>query len=86
MVVCEILSKCSFFREYEKDPSKKLALGGFAFMYCKGDKQDQCIRKKVSKLLGGAEKVPVNMMPNGCPLAGTTLDNWSEEVKNVLIA
>ncbi|MBN2603111.1 MAG: hypothetical protein JXA91_03145 [Candidatus Thermoplasmatota archaeon] len=40
--------------------------------------------KKVSMALGGPDKVPANMMPNGSPLTGTTSDGWSDDVKNVL--
>jgi hypothetical protein len=84
MEECEKLANCAFFKEYEKDEERKLALRGFANMYCRGDKQDICIRKKISKLLGGAEFVPVNMMPNGLPLKGTSSENWSDDVKNIM--
>ena len=84
MVECQNLANCAFFRTYENDPSKKMALQGFINMYCKGSKQDVCIRKKVSKALGGPDKVPTNIMPNGRPLAGTSSDDWSEEVKKIL--
>ena len=57
---------------------------GFVRAYCKGDKQDECIRKKVSKALGGPHKVPVNMMPTGMPLFGTTRKDWPDEVKALL--
>ena len=80
MADCEKLATCAFFIEYEKDVSKKLALEGFAKMFCRGDKQDDCVRKKVSNALGGPEHVPVNMMPNGRALSGTSDSDWSEQV------
>ena len=84
MADCEKLSGCAFFKEYQKDENKKLALEGLANKFCRGDKQNECIRKKVSKALGGSDKVPVNMMPNGLPLSGTTMDSWSEEVRQAM--
>ncbi|MBN1155990.1 hypothetical protein JXA85_00095 [Candidatus Woesearchaeota archaeon] len=84
MADCEKLATCAFFKEYQEDESKKLALAGLANMYCRGDKQDVCVRKKVSKALGGPVNVPVNMMPNGQPLAGTSSDGWSDAVKTAM--
>lgn len=81
---CENLNDCAFFQEYERDDSKKLALAGFIRMYCKGEKQDDCIRKKVSKALGGKEKVPANMMPTGTPMTGSNTSDWAQEVKDLL--
>ena len=81
---CANLATCSFFRKYETDENLKIALQGFINRYCKGDMQDECVRKKVSKALGGPQKVPTNMMPNGMPLSGTSRDDWSAEVKQVL--
>lgn len=63
---------------------KKLALRGFINLCSKGHKQEECDRKKVSKTLGGPDKVPTNMMPNGRPLSGTTNEDWSEEVKSLI--
>lgn len=84
MADCENLASCAFFKEYESDEGKKTALQGFVNIYCKGDKQGDCVRKKVSKALGGPEHVPVNMMPNGLPLSGTSDADWPEEVKNAV--
>lgn len=81
---CENIAGCAFFGECEKDPRKRLALRGFINIYCKGEKQMTCIRKKVSKSLGGGHTVPCNMMPNGMPLHGTSRDEWSEDVITVL--
>ncbi len=80
MAECKNLDNCSFFEEYGEETS----LEGFINRYCKGDKKDQCIRKMVSEALGGPENVPANMMPNGYPISGTTDDDWSEDVENVI--
>jgi hypothetical protein len=85
MTDCERIQKCTFFKAYMDDTSKKLALEGFALMYCKGEKQNVCIRKKVCDILG-AEKVPVNMMPNGVPISGSDDSLWSAEVKQAMRA
>ena len=82
MVECQNLEKCNFFKVYEKE--KNRALKGFVSIYCKGERQEICIRKKVSKELGGSEFVPHNMMPNGLPLVGTNDFDWSSTVKEFL--
>ena len=84
MPVCEKLETCAFFKQYQNDESKKYALLGFVSRYCKGLQQDECVRKKVSKALGGSDKVPVNMMPTGNAMAGTTSKDWPDEVKALL--
>ncbi len=81
---CDKLMTCAFFKRYESDHDRKLALAGLARIYCKGEKQGECIRKKVSKVLG-ADKVPVNMLPNGYAISGTTSDNWPEDVKKTML-
>lgn len=81
---CERLASCVFFKEYEKDESKKLALKGMVQIYCRGDKMDSCVRLKVSRALGGPQYVPVNMMPNGQPLSGTDMRDWSQDVHHVM--
>ncbi|MFA6424651.1 MAG: hypothetical protein WCW64_00530 [Phycisphaerae bacterium] len=86
MTDCEKLATCAFFKAFEADASKSMALKGFAAMYCKGDKQNTCIRKKVSKALGGPEHVPKNMMPNGQALPGTNDINWGKDVRAVMKA
>ncbi len=70
---------------YERGDKRKYALQGFANMYCRGWKQGECIRKKVSMELGGPDKVPQNMMPNGLPLPGTVSSEWLEEVKRIAV-
>ncbi len=78
------MKTCAFFAYYEKTKGNSLALKGFVNTFCKGTKQDECIRKKVSKALGGPMHVPANMMPNGLPLSGTDNKEWPERVKNNL--
>jgi len=80
MAGCELLQSCAFFKEYEKDDSRKLALGGMIRLYCQGENQSACVRKKVRQKLG-PEQIPVNMMPNGAPLTGTSDSDWPEQVK-----
>ncbi len=84
MSECQNLTKCKFFQNYENEEKLRLALGGFVRVFCKGEKQESCVRKKVSKALGGADKVPVNMMPNGFPLSGTDSSKWSNEVNEIV--
>ena len=81
---CQNLERCNFFKMFESDESKQLALKGFVFMFCRGRKQDQCIRKKISQILGGPQFVPANMLPNGLPMAGTSKYGWSEDLKKLL--
>ena len=84
MPECERLGTCAFFKEYEKDESKKLALKGMVQIYCKGDKMESCVRMKVSQILGGPANVPINMMPNGQPLSGTDMNGWSDGVRQAM--
>ena len=81
--ICERLEGCAFVKAYGSDPSKEFAVGGFILSYCKGSKKDNCVRKMVSKSLGSGEKVPVNMMPTGMALTGTSSAEWSENVKKL---
>ena len=80
MTDCENLAYCSFF----KDACKKEEYKGLIDMYCKGAKQHECVRKKVSEALGGPENVPANMVPNGSTLIGTDDSTWSDDVTKVL--
>jgi len=82
-VECENLVKCRFFSFISNNPQSQSAAPGFVAKYCKGNYADSCIRRKVSKALGGPQNVPDNMLPNGFPLVGTTTDNWSDAVKQI---
>lgn len=84
MEECQNLEKCSFFKEYEQDERMQPALEGFIRLYCRGREQDYCVRKKVSKALGGPAAVPVNMKPNGKPKIGTSSEDWPEKVKAIV--
>ncbi len=77
---CLQIGTCIFFREYRKYDERKLALVGLAKLYCKGPMQRDCIRRKLGMVLGDQNKVPVNMMPDGQPLADTDTSDWPEEV------
>jgi DNA recombination-dependent growth factor C len=81
MKQCDRLETCPLFRKYKNAENKNYALTGFIHVYCKGDKHAECVRKKLSKALGGVDKIPANMMPSGMPVFGTLTDNWSAEVK-----
>lgn len=81
MADCTNISVCSFFIVYGARDGNKTAVAGFVRLYCKGDKQDQCVRKVVSKALGGPHAVPANMLPTGLPISGTDDQSWSETVK-----
>jgi hypothetical protein len=84
MTECSNLSTCSFVKYFESNKGNDLALRGFIKTYCKGAKQDDCKRKKISKALGGPLNVPPNMMPNGLALSGTNTEKWSKEVKAIV--
>ncbi|RPJ63685.1 MAG: hypothetical protein EHM12_01675 [Dehalococcoidia bacterium] len=84
MAECEKLSSCAFVKAFENDDERKLALKGFVRMYCQGDKQEICTRKKVSQILNGPHNVPSNMMPNGFPLFGTSNEHWSSDVHSAI--
>ncbi|MHA1675374.1 MAG: hypothetical protein ACTSYI_17320 [Promethearchaeota archaeon] len=78
MQECNKLSTCAFFQTYEEMEEKAAALRGFVRMYCKGDSMVRCKRKIIVTKFGS---VPVNIMPNGYPLAGTNTQNWDAEIK-----
>ena len=82
--VCNNYVSCSFVKISYDDDRRKLVLRRFISKYCQGKSQEQCIRKKVCVALGGPERVPANLMPNGLPLPGTGNKNWSAEVKMLL--
>ena len=83
MTECANLLTCAFFKKYQQDEALKLALEGFIMKYCKGNMQDQCVRKKVSQKLG-TQNVPLNMMPNGSPITGTSKNDWPDTVKDII--
>ncbi len=78
---CDNLENCPLFRKYKNCENKNYALTGFIRAYCKDDKYVDCVRRKLSKALGGPERIPANMMPSGLPVFGTFRDDWSAEVK-----
>ena len=77
---CPNMNRCSFFLAYASSGEHVAAVAGFVRLYCRGEGQQRCVRKKVSNEVGGPDKVPSNMLPNGVPVAGTDASSWSEEV------
>lgn len=80
MTECEKLANCSFVSccdAYDKSTAAK----GFVSMYCRGNRMNDCIRKKLSAKYG-KDLVPKNMMPNGAPLPGTDTSTWDEHAKH----
>ncbi len=80
MTECEKLANCSFVSccdAYDKSTAAK----GFVSMYCRGNRMNDCIRKKLSAKFG-KDLVPKNMMPNGAPLPGTDTNAWHEHAKH----
>ena len=61
MQTCVNLESCGFMKKHGE--TKKLAIKGFIIMYCKGDKQNLCERKKYKQLYGS--NPADEMMPNG---------------------
>lgn len=61
MADCPNLAGCGFVKKYGE--SKSLAVKGFVNLYCKSDKQNECVRKAYKAAHGVA---PADeMMPNG---------------------
>jgi hypothetical protein len=58
---CANLPMCGFFKKY--CDSNKAACLGFIKLYCKGEKRDDCERKKYRKLHNAPP--PDEMMPSG---------------------
>lgn len=66
------MKRCSFFNTYGISGEKPLATAGFVRIYCRESRQGECMRKVLSLVLGGPEKVPANMILNGLVMSGTT--------------
>lgn len=81
---CPNMSRCSFFQVYANSEEHAVAVAGFLRLYCRGEGQERCVSKKVSSEVGGPDKVPSNMLPNGVPVAGTDASSWPEEVLRVI--
>lgn len=58
---CPNLAGCGFVKKY--GDTKSLAVNGFIKLYCKAEKQDECLRKAYKNEHGIAP--PDEMMPNG---------------------
>ena len=83
MADCKNLVNCSFMKAYENSEEHKLSLKGFVSLYCKGEKTEDCKRLQICNTIG-KERVPVNMMPNGFPLPGTSKDGWDPEALKMI--
>lgn len=77
---CPLLSRCPFVK-YCEDNDAVMSVKGFTSLYCKSEKQDECIRKRLSDTFN-ITVVPMTMMPNGLPLPGSIKENWSDEALN----
>lgn len=77
---CPNLAACPFVKHCNENDAST-SVKGFITMFCKSDRQDECIRKLLCEKYSKAV-VPLNMMPNGRPLSGSTKDHWSEEALN----
>lgn len=78
MADCEKLANCPFFKAFHDKKTLAPVLEMYFSDYCRGKKQDICVRKKIAKKFG-PEKVPVNMTPAGVPVLGTSKDGWPPE-------
>jgi len=79
MKECKNLEKCSFVKACAS-LNKDKAVKGFVSMYCKGRRQEDCIRLQLCNAYG-KEIVPSNMMPTGYPLPGTNREGWAVEAE-----
>jgi hypothetical protein len=61
MKCCSNLDICGFVKKYKE--TKKLAVKGFINMFCMGERQTNCERKKYKELHGCPPSD--DMMPNG---------------------
>ena len=67
---CEMLENCGFFKKYRK--LNYFACDEFIRLYCRGDRQNECIRKKYRKEHNAPP--PDNMLPNGKTTGMTPLE------------
>lgn len=58
---CEMLENCGFFRKYGE--LNILACNGLIKMYCRGDRQYECVRRQYRMEHGVPP--PDDMLPNG---------------------
>ena len=83
MTDCGLMRRCSFFREFGGDETFANALDGFLRVYCRGNRQSDCMRKRLAERLGTPDFVPANMLPNGLPVSGTSTASWPESAKRI---
>ena len=59
---CHNLEKCNFFKMYQNDESKNLALKGFISMFCKGERQNWFLQICYQMVLPYPEQInPIGM-------------------------
>jgi hypothetical protein len=80
---CSNLASCAFVEAYENDSKISMAVRGFLSSHCHGDKENICVRKIIKQNLG-PDKLPLNMMPSGHPVPGTTMSDWADEIPPIL--
>lgn len=66
MADCEMLPKCAFFNKHARE--NPLVCEGLARLYCRGNLQDDCERKRVRMATG--QPPPDDMLPNGLKFVG----------------
>ncbi|MBN2734035.1 MAG: hypothetical protein JXQ82_04155 [Methanomicrobiaceae archaeon] len=81
---CIEYEQCPFIKKYEPAFKKSEILKKRSLIYCDGNLSEECMRKKISKALGGTVYVPINMMPEGKPVPGTHNTEWTAEVLSLL--
>ncbi|MDD3407057.1 MAG: hypothetical protein PHP13_03130 [Methanomicrobium sp.] len=81
---CLNYDSCPFLKKYGPEFGANNNLKERALHYCESELNSECIRKKISKTLGDAALIPVNMMPEGEPVPGTHIEEWSAVVTSLL--
>ncbi|MDD3978077.1 MAG: hypothetical protein PHI15_08000 [Methanomicrobium sp.] len=84
MSMCVNYDQCPFLKKYNPEFDKSAALKKRVMIYCNGNLEDKCVRKKISRALGDSSYIPVNMMPEGKPVPGTRDTEWSAQVISLL--
>lgn len=74
--ICPLIEHCS-----ENASTVSVSVDGMIRLYCRGSKQQHCIRKQLI-MKYGESSVPDDMMPNGFPLPGANRQKWSKEAIN----
>lgn len=73
---CPLIKYCK-----QSNKCSSVSIKGVINLYCRGEKQYHCVRKKLLDIYG-AEAVPVDMLPNGFPIPGAKTDQWPDIALN----